>query len=194
MTRRPKPVPQMTVAQFEAMFPDETACRAYLQARRWPNGVRCPRCGNNEVFPVRTMPFKWQCYDCTPIGGYRFSVIAGTIFENTNKSLREWFRVVHFMLAGRKDISVLQIKSLMGCKSETARSICNKIRAALIEPEAKFGGIVEIAEAYVGGKNRTFHRDKGEGVPGRGARRKTTIVGAIKPKAFKKRDRSQNSK
>ena len=27
--------------------------------------------------------------------GYRFSVIAGTIFENTNKPLRDWFRVIH---------------------------------------------------------------------------------------------------
>ena len=31
MTSRPKPVHQMTVAQFEAMFPDEEACKAYLQ-------------------------------------------------------------------------------------------------------------------------------------------------------------------
>ena len=51
MARRPKPVPQMTVAQFDATFPDEDACKAYLQARRWPDGVRCPRCDNDEGFP-----------------------------------------------------------------------------------------------------------------------------------------------
>ncbi len=51
------------------------------------------------------MPFKWQCYACAPVGGYRFSVIAGTIFENTNKPLRDWFRVVHLMLAGKKGIT-----------------------------------------------------------------------------------------
>ena len=27
MARRPKPVPQMTVAQFEARVPDEDACK-----------------------------------------------------------------------------------------------------------------------------------------------------------------------
>ena len=42
---RPKPIQQLTTAQFEAMFPDEEACCAYLVARRWPNGVHCPRCG-----------------------------------------------------------------------------------------------------------------------------------------------------
>src|SRR5436190_20365226 len=30
MKRRPKPVHQMTVAQFEAIFTDEEACRRYL--------------------------------------------------------------------------------------------------------------------------------------------------------------------
>ena len=43
--------------------------------------------------------------------GYRFSVIAGTIFENTNKPLRDWFRVVHLMLASKKGISALQISA-----------------------------------------------------------------------------------
>jgi hypothetical protein len=45
------------------MFPDEAACKAYLRARRWPNGIACPRCGNETVFPVGSLPFKWQCYN-----------------------------------------------------------------------------------------------------------------------------------
>src|SRR5687767_9939065 len=105
MTKRPKPVHQMTVAQFDAMFTGELACKQYLQARRWPNGVRCPRCDSGDkVHPVRTMPFKWQCYRCAPTG-YRFSVIAGTVFENTNKPLRDWFCVTHLMLTSKKRIS-----------------------------------------------------------------------------------------
>ena len=47
--RRPKPVHQMTIAQFEVMFPDEEACKDYLVARRWPDGVHCPRCGNASL-------------------------------------------------------------------------------------------------------------------------------------------------
>jgi transposase-like protein len=145
MTRRPKPVPQMTAAQFDATFPDEEACKTYLAARRWPNGVHCPRCNSEKVFAVKSMPFKWQCYTCVPNSGYRFSVIAGTIFENTNKPLRDWFRVVHYMLASKKGMSALQIQRMMGFGSyETAHSMCHKIRASLIEPEAKLGGIVEV--------------------------------------------------
>jgi hypothetical protein len=185
MAKRPKSVPQMTVAQFEATFPDEGACKSYLQARRWPQGVHCPRCGNDKVFPVSSMPFKWQCYACSPGSGYRFSVIAGTIFENTNKKLRDWYRIVHLLLASKKGMSALQIHRMMGFGSyETTWSMCHKIRAALIDPEAKLGGIVEVDETFVGGKAKNRHWDKrgdsgGTGGIGSG---KTAIVGAVKRK------------
>jgi hypothetical protein len=55
----------------------------------------------------------WQCEKCAP-DGYRFSHIAGTIFENTNKPLRDWFRVIHLMLTGERDMSALQIHRLIG--------------------------------------------------------------------------------
>lgn len=180
---RPKAIPQMTTAQFEAMFPDETACDAYLQARRWPNGVRCPRCGNDKVFPVKSMPFKWQCYACAKNQGYRFSVIAGTIFENTNKPLRDWFRVVHYMLSSKKGMSALQVQRMMGFGSYgTAHSMCHKIRTALIEPQEKLGGIVEVDETMVGGKDKNRHFEKREHVHGRGATTKFVVIGAVKRK------------
>jgi hypothetical protein len=183
--RRPKPIHQMTIAQFEATFPDEEACRAYLVARRWPKGVSCPRCGNAEVY-VLASGYHWQCTACAPGGstGYRFSHIAGTIFENTNKPLREWFRVVHLMLTSKKGISALQVQRVMGFGSYgTAHSMCHKIRAALVEPETKLGGIVEVDETWVGGKdaNRHWHK-KHHGKTGGAGSGKSPVIGAISRK------------
>lgn len=185
MAKRPKPVHQMTEGQFEAMFPDEQACGEYLVKRRWPDRVCCPRCGNVKVFPVKTMTLKWQCYECETVkgAGYRFSHIAGTIFENTNKPLRQWFRVVHLMLTSKKGISALQIQRHLGFGSyETAHSMCHKIRAALIEPETKLGGIVEVDETFVGGKAKNRHWDKRDGKPGPTASGKTIVAGAVRRK------------
>ena len=184
MARRPKPVHQMTIAQFEAMFPHEEACKAYLVKRRWPDGVHCPRCGNAKVYSLAS-GFHWQCTACAPGGstGYRFSGIAGTIFENTNKPLRDWFRVVHLMLASKKGISALQIQGMMGFGSyETALNMCHKIRAALVEPEIKLGGIVEVDETWIGGKDYNKHFDKrSKGRCGAGSG-KTPIIGAVSRK------------
>ena len=80
-----------------------------------------------------------------------FSVIAGTIFENTNKPLRDWFKVTHLMLTSKKGISALQIQRQMGFGSyKTAHGMCHKIRAALIQPMEKLGGIVEMDETFIG--------------------------------------------
>jgi hypothetical protein len=182
MANHPKPVPQMTAAQFEATFPDEDACKAYLVARRWPEGVRCPRCGNPAVYDLPSRQWHWQCEKCAK-DGYRFSHIAGTIFENTNKPLRDWFKVAHLMLSSKKGMSALQIMRYMGFGSyKTAWGMCHKIRAALVENIDKLGGIVEVDESFIGGKDKNKHWD---GVQrGRAHRRstKTAVIGAVQRK------------
>ncbi len=180
MAKRPKPVPQMTTAQFEARFPagDDEACLRYLVARRWPEGVHCPRCGNTDLSDASGYkPFHWQCTGCSESGPYRFSALVGTIFENTKKPLRDWFRVAHFMFASKKGMSALQIQRMMGFGSyETAHSMCHKIRAGLVAPEQKLGGIVEMDSTLVGGKDINRHFNKRVHHPSKG---KTPIIGAV---------------
>ena len=81
----------MTIAQFEATFPDEDACQAYLVARRWPNGVNCPRCGNAEVYALGVGLSLAVLRRALRRTGYRFSHIAGTIFENTTSRCASGF-------------------------------------------------------------------------------------------------------
>ncbi len=182
---------QMTIGQFEAMFKTEDHCKAYLTANRWPDGViRCPRCGNDEVNELTKMPFKWECSACAVGHSYRFSVLVGTIFENTNKPLRDWFRVMHLMLTSKKGISALQIYRVMGFGSyNTAHLMCSKIRVALGNVEFKqLVGYVEVDETFVGGKAKNRHRNKRGGpggtgdAGGTGGHGKTIVIGAVQRK------------
>lgn len=179
MRRQPKPVPQMTIPQFEAMFPDEEACIAYLIARRWGGNVTCPRCGHDKVYALASGKH-WQCHNCAD-HGYRFSHIAGTIFENTNKPLREWFRVVHLMLTGKKGVSAMEVWRVMGFGSyKTAHYMCHRIRVALVEMDMdKLGGIVEVDETYVGGKATNRHVGKRGHNHKHGPRTLFAVVGAV---------------
>ena len=130
MAKRPKPVHQLTAAQFDAMFPDEEAC-----APTWSpvDGLKAS-IARAAAIPVRpsTMPLQLALLLSALRRGYRFSHIAGTIFENTNKPLKDWFRVTHLMLISKKGMSALQIMRYMGFGSyKTAWLMCHRIRVAL---------------------------------------------------------------
>lgn len=95
------------------------------------------------------MAWHWLCNACSPSGtNYRFSHITGTIFENTNKPLRDWFRVLHLMLNSKKGISARQLWRMMDFGSlKTAWYMAHRLRAGLANEDfRKLMGIVEVDE------------------------------------------------
>jgi transposase-like protein len=179
----PKFTRQMTLADFDRMFPDEAACKDYLIVQRWPDGVRCPRCGNAKLYALKTRPYHWLCKACgkTP---YRFSLYVHTVFENTNYPLRTWFKVLYYMLVSKKGVSAAQIHRMIGSGSyQTAWYLCMRLRASLQDPDfRKLMGIVEVDETYIGGLNANRPLRKRFDIKGRGQVGKTTVIGAISRK------------
>jgi len=176
----------MTLKELMATFPTDESCREFLMKRRWPDGVRCPRCDQSETVYKIKLPWKWECSnkECRKGHAYRFSIISGTIYENTKYPLKTWFEVVWQMLNSKKGVSALQIQRQIGCKSyETAWYMCMRLRAAMHDPEFKqLMGIVEVDETYIGGKNANRPLRKRFNLKGRGPVGKTTVIGAISRK------------
>jgi transposase-like protein len=173
-----KKIQQMTAGQWEKAFPTEDACRDYLTAHRWPSAaVKCPRCGNAKVYYL-AKAHTWSCKACAP-DGYHFSVLTGTIFENTNKPLRDWFRVIHRMLTSKKGVSALQIYREMGFGSyRTAWYMCHRVRAGLANEDfRKLMGVVEVDETHIGGNDSNRHLKNKKGSKG-----KTIVIGAVERK------------
>ena len=157
-----------TLDGFDRQFPTDEACKAYLAKKRWPDGVRCPRCGAKEkVYALKARPFHWLCKnaECGGRNGYRFSVITRTIFEDTKIGLRLWFKVGYLMLTAKKGISALQIHRVIfgeesGSDHHTSWYMCHRWRAAMQGDAFPLSGVVEVDETHLGGKDRNRHKDK----------------------------------
>lgn len=71
----------------------------------WGTPATSCKSGVYRCVSVVMISANWQCSKCPMAGGYRFSVLVRTIFENTNKPLRNWFRVIHTMLTNKKGVN-----------------------------------------------------------------------------------------
>ena len=112
-----------------------------------------------------------------------FLALAGRFLRTPRSLSATGIRVAHLMLSSKKGMSALQIQRMMGFGSyETAHSMCHKIRAALIAPEEKLGGIVEVDETWVGGKDQNRHWNKRHHGKTGGGTGKTAIIGAVERK------------
>jgi transposase-like protein len=141
-------------------YATDERCREALMHLRWPDGVKCLRCGHDKVTPVKAR----KVFDCNACH-YQFSVTVGTTFNDSHLSLTKWFLITYLMCESKKGISASQVYRMLGKKSyKTAWYLCHRIRAAMKDamPEP-LTGTVEMDETYIGGRRR------GSGIRGRGA-------------------------
>ena len=170
----------MTFEEFTTKFATEEQCRNYLYQLRFPNGFVCPRCENLKAWPVRKTLF--ECSKC----GYQLSVIAGTIFQDTRISLTSWFTAIWWITTQKNGASASGLQQILGLKSyKTAWTWLRKIRRAMVYPNrSKLSGIIEIDEAYIGGK-------ESGGKTGRGTENKMLIAVAVELKDKEKLGRAR---
>lgn len=149
---------------LEEQLGSESACRDYLFQLRWPDGFRCPRCSHAVAWPQATALF--ECARC----GLQTSVTAGTIFQDTKRPLRLWFRAVWHVTSQKYGASALGLQRVLGLGSyHTAWAWLHKLRRAMVRPgRDRLSGRVQFDETYVGG-------DK-PGKRGRGAAGKALVV------------------
>lgn len=155
-----------TLIEFMEQFPDEEACRSYLDAVRWPGGFECPRCGEREASRIRSRGL-YQCSACR----HQVSLTAGTVFHGTRTPLRKWFLAIFFLARHKQGISALQLQRDLGVGSyQTAWHMLHKLRSALGRRSGQLlRGRVEADEAFIGGA-------RSGGKPGRGAPNKSVVL------------------
>jgi transposase-like protein len=153
-----------SVIKLSARFGSDEDCLKYIQEMRWPDGVvRCPQCGSTDVKRVERSVTKkgknrrgWFFLCGEKTCRNQFSATSGTLFHDTHLPLIIWFHAIVLILNAKKGISAAQLQRDLGIGGyKTAWYLNHRIREAMREGALPLmGGIVEIDETYLGGRQR----------------------------------------
>ena len=135
-------------------FHDEAAAYAYVEARLWPHGATCPKCGERErvgkMGGKSTRIGAHKCYACRK----SFTVKVGTIFESSHVAMNLWLQAIYLMCASKKGISSHQLHRTLGVTLKTAWFMSHRIREAMRSDDLSAfgsgGGAVEADETFIG--------------------------------------------
>ena len=141
-----------TISTFQlfALIPDAETARAYLEARLWPQGPRCPVCRSCERITARSRGF-YRCNACKE----DFTVRTGTIFERSHVPLHKWVYAMYLLLTARKGISSMQLAKEIGITQKSAWFVLQRLREACGSDIGKLSGIIEIDETMSAESRRT---------------------------------------
>jgi transposase len=154
-----------TLRQFQDRFPTEESCLDHLMRTRYGARHDCERCGREASFYRVKARRSYACEHC---GGQIYPT-AGTPFDRTRTSLRDWFFVMFQFCASRNGVAAKEVERQLGVTYKTAWRMCHEIRKYMgaVDGETPIGGFtkqVEIDETFVGGVRRGGQGGKGKAV------------------------------
>jgi transposase-like protein len=175
-----------TLKSFLERFPTDDSCLDHLMRVRYGTRHTCAKCDKEANFH-RVQ--KRRCYECDFCGNQVYPT-AGTPFENTRTSLRDWFTVMFMFCTSRNGVSAKEVQRTISVTYKTAWRMCNLIRQYMgyVDGDAPIGGrdggVVEIDKAFFGGYDKQGEDDKSVvlGMTERGGETVTKVIRSRKAK------------
>ena len=178
----------LTPKEFFKLFPDDNTAEAWFVAHRWPDGIRCPHCGSDNVNTAsknKTMPYRCRKSKKKGGCGRDFSTKTGTFMECSKVGFQDWLFAMYLIKTNLKGVSSMKLHRELDKTQKAAWHLAHRIRKALSSGDGNlFTGPAEVDETYVGGRRRNMSNARRKELTGRGPVGKVAVVGV--------KDRSTN--
>ena len=168
-----------TLTEAILHFADPDVTLTTMVELRWPNGVRCPTCGRDDVRFIATRRM-WECKEKHP--RRQFSAKVGTIFEDSPLGLDKWFSAIWMIANCKNGVSSYEIHRAIGVTQKTVWFMLHRIRLAMETGSfVKAGGTAEADETFIGGLAKNTHKARREKViTGTGGKDKAVVMGVLR--------------
>ncbi len=163
--------PGLSMAEFIRRYGTQAKCYRALYRWRWPQGFRCPACGERRRSRFRRgTQVYYQCCACR----HQTTLTSGTLLAGSKLPLTTWLLAMHLLTATKTNLAALELMRQLGVNYKTAWRLKHKIMQAMTEREEsrKLKGFVQIDDAYLGG-------ERNGGKPGRGSENKQPFLIAV---------------
>ena len=119
--------------------------RDLFKKYRWPNGVKCPYCGDTHIWHFKNGGYK--CSHC----GKKFTDTSNSPFHATKIPIAYWL-IAMYLQAMDGGLSSQRLASLLQITQKTAWYLLHRIRDSYTQDETILTGDVAVDEVYLGGK------------------------------------------
>src|SRR5215831_3703911 len=167
--------------QLEAVrfFTDLDICVQFMASVRWPEGIICPHCNQNDQnrFAFNAKRRYWQCKECRK----QFTVKTGSVMEDSPIGLDKWLPAIWMIVNAKNGVSSYEIHRALGITQKSAWFLLHRIRLAMqAKSFEKLSGHVEVDETFIGGKARFMHKhDRERKIKGTGGMGKVAVMGLL---------------
>jgi transposase-like protein len=153
--------------EFIEKFDTEAKCREHLFKLRWPNGFKCPKCGNESYYHIKRGNH-YQCRACR----YQATVTAGTVMDKSHIPLVKWFWAAYLISTDKRGCSAMSLKKQLGIGYKSAWYLHKRLQTAMMERDWEYAlsGTVELDDSFFGAAD-------GGGKRGRGTGKSKVVVG-----------------
>jgi len=113
---------------------DEAKCYGEVRKLRWPDGIRCPECGSDQVskrgfhncHPHRQ---RYRCQACSK----QFDDLTDTIFEGHHQPLKIWVLCLYLM---GLNLSNQQIAQELGLNRADVQQMTTQLRSGVVDKKS----------------------------------------------------------
>lgn len=114
---------EVSMEEFNEIFPDEAACYRFLEELKWQGGFVCKKCGN-DTYSAGDKLFARKCRKCK----YNESVTTNTLFQGVKFPIEKAFYITYRTFSDTDKITVEELANLVDIRTATVWAFRKKVQ------------------------------------------------------------------